>query len=328
MGKQAKNKIVKDAIRQFPKLGNKTVARYILNMHGELFDQDIEKIRDSVRYFRGRSGKSKIDRLADTSLLLQEDEKLEMPKSWVRKKYPYNLPIGLGLVLSDLHVPFHEIKPLEAAIQEGQAEKVNWIFLNGDFQDCAAVSYWPNAKREFNKEVAICIDMLDFIRQEFPEIPIIYKPGNHEYRLPRRYVDRVPELAAAPVVAMEVGLGLEERGIEFLDYFQLVMAGKLPILHGHEMLGLSRQVNPARGLFLKAKTFCACAHCHSTSEHNPRNIFNELLTTWSFGCGCDLNPDYNPFGTDWNWGHALINIENDGNFEVINRRVLPSGKVV
>ena len=57
------------------------------------------------------------------------------------------------------------------------------------------------------------------------------------------------------------------------------------------------------------------------------NVFDELLTTWSFGCLCDLHPDWNPFG-NWNWGFAFVNIEEDGNFEVVNRRILSSGKVV
>jgi hypothetical protein len=54
----------------------------------------------------------------------------------------------------------------------------------------------------------------------------------------------------------------------------------------------------------------------------------ELITTWSFGCLCDLEPEYNPYGNDWNWGFGLISIEKSGHFEVINLRVLPSGKVV
>lgn len=319
--------IVKSAIRRFGNLGNMTIARYVLNTHGDLFDQDIEKIRDRVRYWRGKKGKSKKDRLTDKSLV-QSDDKIDMPKSWNPKSYDYHLAPGLWLILSDLHVPFHEIKPLEAAIQAGQAEKIDGIFFNGDFQDASAVSYWPTRHRDWMKEVEQVIDMLDFIGQEFPKIPIVYKPGNHEYRLPRYYLSNAPDLIDSPVTALEVTLGLSERGIEFLDYFQKVMAGKLPIFHGHEFSFLSRAVNPARGLFLRAKTYAACSHCHSVSEHNAKNVFDELLSTWSFGCLCDLHPDWNPYGNDWGWGFAFINVEKNGDFEVVNKRVLPSGQVV
>jgi len=36
---------------------------------------------------------------------------------------------------------------------------------------------------------------------------------------------------------------------------------------------------------------------------------------------CDLHPDYNPIGNDWNWGCALINVEKNGNFEVVNNKI-------
>ena len=127
---------------------------------------------------------------------------------------------------------------------------------------------------------------------------------------------------------METLLGFEERNIEFLDYNQKVYAGELPIIHGHEVQHLQTMVNPARGLFLKTKTFSACSHCHRNSEHSTRDINDVMLTTWSFGCLCDLSPDYNPIGNEWNWGFALINVEDKGFFEVENRRILPNGKIV
>lgn len=320
--------IVKDSIRRFSHLGDRTISRYILSTYGDLFEQDIEKIRDRVRYWRGKKGKKDLATLKDKSFVVPLNTKMSMPESWNPKVYDYHLKPGLWLVLSDLHVPFHEVKPLEAAIQAGQAEKIDGILFNGDFQDAAAVSYWPTRKRDWNREVEQVIDMLDFIRQEFPKAKIVYKPGNHEYRLPRYYISNAPELIDSPVSALETTLGLEERGIEFLDYFQKVMAGKLPILHGHELRGLSRQVNPARGLFLKAKTFAACSHCHSASEHTAKDLHDNLLTTWSFACLSDLHPDWNPFGNDWGWGFAFVNVEKNGDFEVVNRRILPSGKVV
>lgn len=322
----SKTQIVKDAIRRFYHLPNRTIARHILATHGDLFENDLEKIRSSVRYQTGKHGKDAKSRVSDTSLF--RDTPTKMPATWRKTRTPYRLDTGLWLVMSDLHVPFHEPKPIEAAVQAGQAEKVDGIFLNGDIFDCAAVSYWPTAKRDFNRELEAVIDFFDWLRIEFPSIPIIYKPGNHEYRLPRYFISKAPDLIDTPLAAMETAIGFEERNIEFLDYFQLVYAGRLPVIHGHEVRAITRAVNPARGLFLRAKTFAACSHCHSTSEHTPTTLEGKLLTTWSFGCLCDLHPDYSPFGNDWNWGYGLINIEKNGQFEVVNRRVLPSGKVV
>ena len=156
---------------------------------------------------------------------------------------------------------------------------------------------------------------------------MVYKPGNHEYRLPRRFVQMMPELAETPVAAMETFMGFEERNIEFLDYQQIVRAGKLPIIHGHEVRNLQRMVSPARGLFLRTKAFAACSHAHGTSEYGTRDINENVITTWSFGCLSDLNPDYNPFGNEWNWGCAIVHIDSDGGFEVDNRKIMPSGNL-
>jgi hypothetical protein len=320
-----KTEIVKDAIRRFEHLPTRTIARYILHNYGPLFDGNLEKIRSNIRYHVGAGGdKNRKDLKQKISHSPQP-----LPATWRKTRNAYKLPPGLWLILSDLHIPFHEPKPIEAAVKFGQAEKVTGILFNGDLQDCASISYWPSGrKRDFDKEVEIFIDFLDFIENELPGTKKVYKPGNHEYRLPRYYQAKAPELIGLPLQAVDDILGLEYRGIEFLDYFQMVMAGKLPIFHGHEFQNISRAVNPARGLFLRTKTWAACSHCHSTSEHTPKNVFGTLLTTWSFGCLCDLNPDYNPFGNDWNHGFALVNVEKNGDFEVQNRRILPNGKVV
>lgn len=321
-----KSKVVKDAIRRFYHLPNLTIAKHLIATHSELFNNDIEKARYSVRYYTGKTGKKNRDNATDKSLF--RDTPVKIPQTWRKIRTPYKLDVGLWLVLSDIHVPFHEIEPIEAAVQAGQAEKVDGIFLNGDVWDCAAVSYWPTVRRDFNKELEAILDFLDWLKNEFPNAKIVWKPGNHEYRLPRYFISKAPELIDTPLVAMESALGLEERGIEFLDYFQLVYAGLLPILHGHEVMNLSRMINPARGLFLRTKTFAACSHCHTTSQHSEKMLDGTLLTTWSFGCLSDLSPDYCPYGNSWNWGFGLVNVEKNDDFEVINRRILPSGSVV
>jgi hypothetical protein len=325
MSNAARATIIKDAIRRFEHLPTRTIARYVLHNYGPIFDGNLELIRGSIRRYTGKSG----DRQRSVVKDRVAHSPQPMPATWNVKRPAYKLPPGLWLVLSDVHVPFHEPKAIEAAVKYGQSEGVTGILYNGDLQDCASISYWPSGrKRDFDKEVEIFIDFLDFMEREFPGVQQVYKPGNHEYRLPRYYQSKAPEMIGLPLQAVDNILGLEYRHIEYLDYFQIVMAGKLPIIHGHEISHISRAVNPARGLFLRAKSWAACSHCHTTSEHTSKNINDKLLTTWSFGCLCDLNPDYNPLGNDWCWGVGLVNVEKDGGFEVVNRRILNNGKVV
>lgn len=319
-----KTDIVKDAIRRFNHLPKRTIARYILHNYGPLFDGNVEKIRSAIRYQTGQLGDA--GREKNKNKIEHSPQKL--PPTWRKVVEPYHLPPGLWLVIADLHIPFHEPLPIEAAIKYGQAEKITGILLDGDIQDCAAVSFWPSAaKRDFDKEIELFIDFFDFLEAEFPGVKIVYKPGNHEYRLPRYFQARAPEMIGMPLKAVEAVLGLEYRGIEQLEYKQVVMAGELPIFHGDEFRRIDVAVNPARGLFMRAKQWALCAHCHRTSENSTTNASGTYLTTWSIGCLCDLHPEYNPIGNDWNWGFATVNVEKSGDFEVVNRRVLPDGRI-
>lgn len=330
-GKKAvKGQIVQDTVRRFHHLPDRTIARHLVNNYPNLFlnnegKADIEKARTSVRYYTGKAGGKNRKNCIDTSLFKSSPAK--MPQTWITAKEPYQLSPGSWLVMNDVHVPFHEPKPIETVIKWGQASGVDGVFLNGDIQDCQAVTFWPTAKRDFDKELEASLDFLDFLRHEFEGKPIVYKPGNHEYRLPRRFADKMPELSTSPLSAMETYMGFEERNIEFLGYHQKVMAGKLPIIHGHEMGWISRAVNVARGMFLRAKSWGMCGHGHSTSEHTSVDIHENILTTWSVGCLCDLHPEYSPMGNDWNWGAAIVHVDKSGSFEVENKRILPSGKL-
>lgn len=320
-----KTDIIKDAIRRFPHLPTRTLARYVMHNYGPIFDGDLEKIRSMIRYQTGKTGEKNRENAKE--IIKHNPSKL--PPTWRTKSEPYKLQPGVWLVFGDVHVPFHEPTPIEAMIEYAKSEGIDGFLMNGDIQDCASVSYWPSAqKRNFDAEIEVFIDFLDHMERAFPDVTKIYKPGNHEYRIPRYYQAKAPELIGLPLQAVHDVLGFEYRHIEFLDYHQMVLAGKLPIFHGHEFGRLMTAVNPARGLFLKAKSWAMCGHCHRTSEHPARNVMGKLLTTWSLGCLCDLSPDYNPFGNDWNWGFAIVNVEKDGGFEVVNRRILPNGKVV
>lgn len=319
-----KHEIVEETCRRLTNFPTRTIARYLIDKYGGLFENDLEKARHAVRYCRGQQG----DGAREKNKEIIPATPLAMPDTWRKVNTPFNLSPGRWLILADLHIPFHEKIPIEAALKYGRRKKCTGVFIDGDLQDCQGVSYWPSViRKRFIDEVMVVLDFLDYLRQEFPTEQIVYKPGNHEYRLPRYYASHAPETIGNPALAMESLLDFESRGIEFLDYFQLVYGGKLPILHGHEFRSISSPVNPARGLFLKTNSWALCAHMHRTSEHTDTNIHDEYLTTWSVGCLCDLHPDYSPFGSKWNWGFAILDIDDKGGFEVQNKRILSKGQV-
>lgn len=318
--------LAREAVRRFGHLGNRTIARHLVENYGEAFNFDLEVARSVVRGVVGKNGDRKREQyLPDTF----RDTPVGLPVTWARPRHDYVLSNGLWGVLSDVHVPFHEPLAVETAVQWFQSESVDGLLLNGDVFDYAGVGFWPQARREFDKELELAIDFLDFLRSAFPGKAVVFKPGNHEYRLPRYFVSKAPELATSPLSAMTTVLDFEGRGIEWLMYKQKVRAGGLTIIHGDE-IPIATTVNPARGLFLKAKVPALCGHCHRTSEHSERDLSGAVVTTWSVGCLCNLSPDYAPYG-NWNWGAALVHVTDSkdvvGGYEVENRRITPTGRL-
>lgn len=315
---------VVEALRRYPNCPLRTLARYLVQTQGILFKDSFDVAYDRVRYYAGKKG-DMCRRHANDKTLFRKDVKL--PVGRTLKRSPYKLNAGSWLVLSDIHIPFHSEKAIETAVAFGQKRKVDGILFGGDAMDCLSLSFWPTANRDFPAEVEAMADFLDWMKQEFPTQKMVYIRGNHEYRLERFFIANAPELVNMPTSDMESTLGMEQRGIVLLEDKQVVMAGKLPIIHGHECRVSRGSVNAAKSLFNKFKSSGMCSHLHSTSEHSTSNVSGDLLTTWSVGALCDLKPDYCPIN-DWNWGCALINVEKNGNFEVENRRILPSGKIV
>ena len=327
-GKAAtKSIIAKETLRRFPNAEILSLARYLVMIYPDMYESNIEIARRALRYHAGKSGE--IDRrdIRDKSLFRGQ---YVMPKSVSLVREPYKLDAGLWAILSDLHIPFHSEEAIDIAFKYIQLIKPVGIFINGDLQDCAALSYWYSPyRRDFVKEVEQMVDFIDFLTSSFPDIKIVWKPGNHEDRLARYYRSNAPLLADLPSSDMENILSLSTRGIRLLERKQKVMAGKLPIFHGHEVRGGNANlVNPARWLFLKTKHSAACSHFHRTSEHAEKDVMGKDMATFIFGCLCSLEPDYNPEANNWNHGFGTIFIESNGNYEVENKKILLSGRVV
>lgn len=308
--------IVEQTLRRFPNMPERAIARYLMANNKGVFSCE-EHARSAIRNLNP-------ERIALIKKRFKENGSMF---SQVMKRPAYNLPFGSWGVLSDVHCPQHEPVALEAAFKFFKREKITGILINGDFQDCEGVGFWPSiGKRDFLNEVELTIDLLDFIRSEFPKVKIVYQAGNHEERLDRYYRQYAPMIADMPTAGLDIALGLEQRGVEYLERKQKIVAGKLTILHGHEMRISNTSVSPARSALLKAKSCIAIGHFHRPSFHASQTLEGKRIAAWSFGCLCNLSPDYNPYANDWEWGTAIIHHDKDG-FEVDSRRIFENGKL-
>ena len=125
----------------------------------------------------------------------------------------------------------------------------------------------------------------------------------------------------------EVLMGFFDLGITYVTDKRPIHLGHNIIVHGHEFgQQIFSPVNPARGLFLRAKHTAACGHHHATSEHSERDLGAKTIVCWSIGCSCDLNPLYRPINSHNN-GFAIQTTLPDGTFDFANKRII-DGRIV
>jgi len=252
-----------------------------------------------------------------------------MPPSKAEDWGPYELGVtGNVGVLSDIHVPYHDEVALRAAVDQLQGDRVDALVLNGDIADFYAASRYIKdpRKRNFKAEVQAVRDMLAWIRGQFPDIPIVFKAGNHEERYSHWLWQHAPEISDEPRMGLDQWLDMADHGIEFVEDQRPIMAGELPILHGHEKgKGISAPVNQARGAFLRLHHTVLEGHGHRTSAHCEPDMFGREVFCWSTGCLADLRPEYARLNK-YNHGFASVRVQADGQFDVSNFRIA-NGKV-
>jgi predicted phosphodiesterase len=253
-----------------------------------------------------------------------------LPSAVDRSYLPFKAdPPGTWLVLSDLHLPYHDPETIELAIDLADREKAVGVLLNGDVLDCHELSTFdrdPSAPR-YLAERETAIQFQEWLRFRLPDARIIWKDGNHEERLERYLWRHAPALYGLEGLTLPAIMRMKDFGIEHVGDKRVIHLGKLHVIHGHEYRpAIMAPVNPARGLFLRAKGNALCGHWHNTSEHHEPTIAGKPQGCWSVGCACNLNPAYSPLNK-WCNGFAMVEVYEKGEFSVRNYRVI-GGEIV
>ena len=253
----------------------------------------------------------------------------KMPPSIAESWTPHDLGVtGRIGILSDVHIPYHDERAVAAAVDYLAALGLDCLLLNGDICDFYAISRWTKdpTKRDFSGELEACRDFVGWLRQRFPKIPIVYKSGNHEERFQHFIWQHAPELSRDRLTSLQAWLHLDKHDITLIENQRPILAGKLPILHGHELpKGVAAPVNPARGAFMRTLTTVLVGHSHRTSGHAESDMWHDETFCWSTGCLCDLTPEYARINR-WNHGFAIATVHDGGEFDVANLRIA-DGKV-
>lgn len=321
--------IVRPYLEKYPDHSTRAMASLIYKEHSDHFATE-EHCRSAIRYRRGKMGSESKKAAKNSNSLVDStgERSVAMPKSMAKPRPEYKLPEGLTVVLSDIHIPYHDMKALEAALAYTDAIEPDTILLNGDTIDFYAISRWDKDPevRNLTAELTKTRALLMHLRQRYPNAVIIWKNGNHEERWEKYLWHKAPELCGVSDFELRNILRFDEYEIDFVHSRQRIKAGKhLTILHGHEIPGAFDPVNFARTLCMKLKVCAMAGHKHKTSEHTEKTADDKYITCWSTGCFEEMHPDYMPLN---NWGHGFATIDLKGNkFKVRNMRII-DGEIV
>ena len=323
---EARRKCIEQEFSKDPGIPTRTLARRLADNHSELFPS-IENARSCVRIYRGEHGKR------DRHLHISDSvkRKVNVPDSDIAPERTEAVHLnlkGFGTIMADVHLPYHSKPAIEAALEHSDKHgAMDWLIFDGDLIDFYGISKFsrnPQARR-VKDELIMARDFLAELAKFYPRI--IFKLGNHERRFVSYLYTTAPEIADLPCLSFEQLFALDEGKIEFVGAQQVAYCGDyLTIMHGHEFpSGIASPVNPARGAFLKAKNNCIVGHQHKVSEHVETDIRRTVISTFSLGCLCDLNPPYAPVNS---YVHGFATMHMDGNdFEVNNYRITNNYKV-
>ena len=307
----------KEYYDKYPDSSNSDIARII---HADFPSKSVRRLREII----GEERPARPDPLKSNDINLTTD--LGIGDGFDESYKDYIITTQNNLLLNDIHIPYHDLQTLKTAIDYGKDAKITGIILNGDIVDFYPLSRFnKDPHRSFKDELETTKSFLRQLRNIFPSAEIYFKIGNHEDRLEKYLNSKTPELLKLDCLEIENLLEFGALRIRKVQSNQVMVAGKLHIIHGHEYFSGLGAVNIARNVLLKAFDNVIQGHSHVTNDYTVSKINGDIVAGWAVGCACKLRPKYRPLN-NWNHGFAHVIVEDNGDFEVKNYKVF-NGKI-
>lgn len=217
------------------------------------------------------------------------------------------------VVLSDIHLPYSDVKALGSALDFIKDQKPDEIILNGDIVDMHGASLHGDAMSEnlIQQELEAVNVFLDYLQKIAPQAKIHFNEGNHEERFTRYIATKAPNLRGMTSLPRE--LRLAERGISWLEYGKVhFISSKLGATHG-----VFCGVHYAKETLVRYGMSCVVGHAHRSQMH-IMGVVNEGEDTvrgcFGNGCLCPLTASYVKGPTGWVNGFSCFYVKDDGSF--------------
>lgn len=304
--------------KEYPHLLKKPLARLLVAEHPDMFS-DVESARDVVRRYTGTHGAQsrkhgKKPKPTDHKAISEEYYLPDGDKEVIK----HQLPTGYARVgiTGDWQMPYHDKDAIVKIFEKFIQEKINCLYLNGDIIDCVTLSSFcrdPNA-RNFSYELDLFFEYMSYARDIFGDIPIYYKLGNHEDRYQRYMYQKSKMLLGVPEFDFEYVMAFNDFKIKKIEAYDLMFAGDMPIIHGHEHGGWGSTINPAKNMYNKIKSSFIMGHGHIRDSYRRKRVTGEQIECHMHGSACQLSPAWKPMAyTDWSHGAAILYRDSKGN---------------
>lgn len=313
-----KGEIVERYLNKYPDMSSWGIAKLVYSNHEDIF-KNIDSARSSVRYYRGSLGMTP---LSGTKGGKAGTHKI-VAKSHVEDWDKYIVPIAYNniLVIGDIHIPYHDEEALTAALDWGLEHNVNCIILNGDIVDFYQISRFIKSPRNTTVKVELEMlrEFLNNLRAMFPNAKIIYKEGNHEKRLETYMRSNAKELYDVLDYKLPDLINFAELCIDYVENERIIMAGRVNIIHGHEVPG-NRQARVAYQIFQRTQENTIVGHSHVADKFIVSTINDSLRGAWAVPCLCDLHPEYARINR-WTHGFLRLHIIDENKFKVFQGEI-------
>lgn len=138
-------------------------------------------------------------------------------------------------VINDLHIPFHDEKAVSLVLDIFADIGIDDLYINGDLLDFYSINAHgakhPDIHVNLETELESGLDFIKLLRKKLPKARVIFKFGNHEWRLDRFIMNNAP--AFWNIVKLENQLQLNHYKIESTEYNHPTRVGKTNLYIQH-----------------------------------------------------------------------------------------------
>lgn len=220
-------------------------------------------------------------------------------------------------VISDLHIPFHSPRRVDAALSAIESNPPDLLLILGDVFDAYPISRWDKTRgrhKTLKAEAEIGKPIIDRIDRIGCETVLLL--GNHDARI-ENLLDRQPELEGC--FSFRSVFGVPDRW-DVLPPRTLYRVGGMLYLHG-DLPGSRGGVGCERRMLLELRESCMFGHTHSTGVHYMRGTRGELLAAYAIGhlTSPEVSREYRPIN---NWVSSFAEIRYNGVFPSVALRIV------